>query len=756
MTTSDTPPLLPIAAAFAAAEAQRAQAAGGGSASSRAQAAEGGSAQDPVQEKAEAASAAAADHAEAQAAREREADRKAIRKSFKTAGGGDAGLQAALRLGRALRWNDEDIRAALAKHEGRRAAAANPSDPSPQPSPARGEGARPADGYDHAHDAASAGDEGEPSYKKRKIPVRPLRDDCPVIPLGVSGSTYHYLDPLGQLRSLKEKDHNAMGLRGLFGARIGWLWDFIPKFNTQGNQSGWKADEIAEALMTAAFAKGVFNPLARVRGVGGWRDDKGGLIIHAGDGIWIDNKWNPPGEYGGHIYPADDKVPRPSGDPASRTLATQLLTRLDTWNWRGQDKDDAHGADGSGHGLASILLLGWLASSLAGAGLSFRPVLWLTGDAGDGKTTLIELVQLVLAGGYVHASDATESGVSSTLGFSAKAVLLDEAEDEGNTRRVHALIKLARQAASGGSKLRGSSDHQAHAFNAKSSFLFGSIIVPSLPPADASRIMVLKLAPLTAGSTAIKLDAEEWRHVGVGLRRRLIDGWARWGETFELYRAGLAEHRYNARGLDQVGTLLAMADLMRHDTLPDSDSVSLLCAAVARERKADDYQPTNTQSMLNHLLSVPLDVFRGGERMTIGKLIARAAGLDTEDKGAQSYRSCQEALTAWSIHVDGLGDKATVTLPYIGEGLRKLFDNTHWRGEPGVKGGWAQAMERLDGAEAVNSRRFGGRGWRVNIRIFLMLAEGETVQGGFMAAPVQEGHGAADDAGTDDSRGVLF
>jgi hypothetical protein len=755
MTTPDSPALMPIAAAFAAAEARRAgaQAAEGGSALSRAQAAEGGSASDPAHEKAQAQADAAADHAAEQARRELEADRRSIRKSFKTAGGGEAGMQAALRLGRALRWNDEDIRAALSTKPRAQAAAGGSAS------------FRPSDGYEHAHAAAGGGgdrerdpppadaaDDGEPSYKKRKTPVRPLRDDCPVIPLGVSGSTYHYLDPLGQLRSLKEKDHNAMGLRGLFGARIGWLWDFIPKFNTQGNQSGWKADEVAEALMTAAFAKGVFNPLARVRGVGGWRDDKGGLIIHAGDGIWINGEWNPPGEYGGHIYPADDRVPRPSADPASRTLATQLLKRLDTWNWRGQDKDDAHGADGTGHGLASILLLGWLASSLAGAGLTFRPVLWLTGDAGDGKTTLIELVQLVLAGGYVHASDATESGVSSTLGFSAKAVLLDEAEDEGGTRRVHALIKLARQAASGGSKLRGSSDHQAHAFNAKSSFLFGSIIVPSLPPADASRIMVLKLAPLKAASSAVKLDAEEWKHVGVGLRRRLIDGWARWAETFELYRAGLAEHGYNPRGLDQVGTLLAMADLMRHDTLPDSDSVSMLCAAVARERKAEDYQPTNTQSMLNHLLSVPLDVFRGGERMTIGKLIARAGGLDTEDKGAQSYRSCQEALTAWSIHVDGLGDKATVTLPYIGEGLRKLFDNTHWRGEPGVKGGWAQAMERLDGAEAVNSRRFGGRGWRVNIRTFLMLAEGETVQGGFMAAPAQ----GLDEASGEDNAGVLF
>jgi hypothetical protein len=726
MTTPETPSLRPIADAFAAAEAARASVAG----------------MDEAQAKAEQASAAAAAHAEDVARRERLADIKALRGAFRRGGGGDNGLNMALRLGRTMRWSEEDIRAAL---EPKRK---DKGDDQGEARPARA--ARPSDGGGE-HDAGAG--EAEPSgphFRKRSVPVRPLREDCPVIPLGKLAGVCWYLDSTGELRPLKGKDHNAMGLRELFGKRIDWLWDAFPKYKENGEQSGWKADEAAETLIEACGRKGVFNPLNRVRGVGGWRDEAGGLILHAGDQVMIGHEWLPCGAHDGFIYPADDAVPRPSGEAAPRTVASQLLGTLDTWNWRGEAEEGAAriSPDGSGHALASIVMLGWLASSLAGAALAFRPVLWLTGDAGDGKTTLIELVQLVLAGGYVHASDATESGVSSTLGYSTKAVLLDEAEDEGNTRRVHALIKLARQAASGGSKLRGSSDHQAHAFNAKSSFLFGSIIVPSLPPADASRIMVLKLRPLVTGSSRMKLDADMWRQVGAGLRRRLVDGWARWGDTFEAYRAGLAEHGYNPRGLDQVGTLLAMADLMRFDALPDSDTVSMLCAAVAAQRKAEDYQPNNTQSMLNHLLSIPLDVFRGGERMTIGKLVARAGGFDGDDKGAQSYRACQEALTAWSIFVDGLGDRATVTLPYIGEGLRKLFDGTHWRGEPGVKGGWAQAMERLEGVEAVNSRRFGGRGYRVPIRTFLLLADGETLASGTRPASAA-GINPLDDPGFD-------
>jgi hypothetical protein len=665
----------------------------------------------------------AAEQAEQQAA-QREHDRRAIRQAHKR-----SGLKVAQALGRAMGWTDDEVKDACAPKS---------KSPSGQDAPPGAAAGRPRDpdGSEERAQAAEGGsaEEDQPEgFKKRKTPVKALRKDCPVIPLGVMGGTFHYLDPHGQLRSLKGKDHNAAGLRELFLNRIDWLWDAHPKFKEDQTQSGWKADEAGETLIKACSDKGVFNPLARVRGVGGWRDDQGGLILHAGDAVLIGDTWQPPGEYGGYIYPADDRTPRPGSDPATRAIASKLLARLDSWHWRGEKDDEAQRIDwdGSGHCLASILYLGWLMSSLAGAALSFRPVLWLTADAGEGKTTLIDLTQLVLSGGFVHASDATEAGVSSSLGYSTKAVLLDESEDEGNNRRVHALIKLARQAASGGGKLRGSSDHQAHAFNAKSSFLFGSIIVPSLPPADASRICILKMAPLEAGAARVKFDPEEWRHVGQGLRRRLMDGWQRWEATFDAYREGLATKGFNPRGLDQMGTLLAMADLARFDDLPDSDTVLALCEAVAARRKADDYQPNNTESMLNHLLSIPLDVFRGGERMTIGELVARAAGL-TEDAGdtASSYRSCQQALRAWSIFVDGLKDSATVVLPHSGEGLRKLFEGTHWRGEPGVKGGWAQALERLPGVTQVNSRRFAGRGQRVPVRTFLMLAEGETLTGG--------------------------
>src|SRR5262245_29598109 len=46
-----------------------------------------------------------------------------------------------------------------------------------------------------------------------------LWDDCPVEPLGVSGSDYHYLDALRQHRVLSASDHGRLGLMALFAPR---------------------------------------------------------------------------------------------------------------------------------------------------------------------------------------------------------------------------------------------------------------------------------------------------------------------------------------------------------------------------------------------------------------------------------------------------------------------------------------------------------------------------------------------------------
>jgi energy-coupling factor transporter ATP-binding protein EcfA2 len=579
-----------------------------------------------------------------------------------------------------------------------------------------------------------------PGFVRTKIPVKPLPADCPVVPLGRTGMVYHFLNPSRSLVSMAKGSFSAEGLRLLFGECIDWLWVHFPKFNeSTARQSGWKMDQAAETLVTAAAQLGEIDVAELVRGLGGWKDETGGLVLHCGDKVLFEGKWHKPGKHGEHIYPAYRPSPKPA-DPlpegeagqerqrADRRAINELLTKLDSWNWHddgtGGEGKGGIGAsvDGSGHALASLLVLGWMAAARGGGALRYRPILWLTGDRGTGKSTLQELLEGVLRSDMVQSSDATPAAIWQTLGQSTRAVAIDEAENDPSSPKMQNMVKLARQAATGGFIMRGSNSHQATGFEAKSAFLFSSIIVPSMPSQDMSRMAILELDPLQNGA-ALKLDSAELAHCGRVIARRLIDGWNRWPETFERYRYALAEQGHSARGCDQFGTLLAMADLMRFDALADHESIGMLASALSRN-KIDEaqYEPSNAEAMLNFLTSVPLDVFRGGTRMTIGDLVTYAAGLKLhEDAAVATAQSCREALRAWGVFVEGAPGAARVTLPNQSRGLQKLFDDTQWGSLAGASGGWAQAMRRLPSVKSENSRRLGGRGYSVPAKVFLQL-----------------------------------
>jgi hypothetical protein len=144
----------------------------------------------------------------------------------------------------------------------------------------------------------------------------------------------------------------------------------------------------------------------------------------------------------------------------------------------------------------------------------------------------------IFDGALIAVSDASAAGVWQKLGHSTLPVILDEVEAEEDNRRGQGLIKFARQAASGGLVLRGGSDHGASEFTARSGFLFSSILIPPLQPQDRSRMAVLELKELQ-GNSEPNLDTRHLSDLGQRLMRRLVDGWARWGATLDMYRAAL-------------------------------------------------------------------------------------------------------------------------------------------------------------------------------------------------------------------------
>lgn len=533
-----------------------------------------------------------------------------------------------------------------------------------------------------------------------------LPPDCVVTPLGVNGNSYYYLDQLGQLRVLAADKHGQGNLISLWGARADQLRTAWPRYSKAGQDGvseiiGIRANDAAMSLMIAGARQGVYDPMDRVRGRGTWLGANAELIIHAGNGVWLSdgNGWSPPGEYGWHVYPASSALPRHDGYKAAEGddgPAGQLLDMLCTWNWK-RGETDAH------------LLLGWIGAAMLCGALKHRPLVWITGDKGTGKSTLHELVRGLFGGGIVAADDVTSAGLWQKLGHDALPVAVDELEAEADNARANAVIKLARSAATGGVILRGGADHSGQQFTARSCFMFSSILVPALLPQDRSRMAILDLRPLGEIDPP-DLSDERLGKMGAALRQRMIDQWPRFGATLHAYRLALARHGHGGRGADQFGTLLACASCLLWDN-PDTEDVIEGWAAKL-PASADDDVLADHQSCLEHLLSSTVDPRGTGE--TIGQAIFRAAGLTQADhEGIDAAEYASKKLEGVGVKLlqnpAGLPTGKWIAIANRHVGLGRVYAPTHWAARSGAAGVWKQSLERVDGAVRYDKAlRFAG------------------------------------------------
>lgn len=538
--------------------------------------------------------------------------------------------------------------------------------------------------------------------------VRPLPEDCPVQPLGHAGGTNYFIDAAGQLVAVPDEKLVRTHLLGLFGD-ASYLWANWPR-RTDGVITGWRPEQVAETLRRECHVRSVIDVAERVRGRGGWRSRDGDLLMHLGDviatGLDAEGKviYQPPGELDGVIYPRAAPLPRvwPDRVPADKSPAHGLLALFKTWNWARGDLD-------------ALLLLGWLVASLCGAALKYRPVAWVTGGYGSGKTTLVDrLLKAACGPALLSVADASEAGIRQTLRSQTIGVAVDEQEADEDMRRGQALIRLARLAASGALMVRGGGDHDPREFTARSSFLFSSIVIPPLSPQDRSRMAILSLMPL-GNATEPKLDPELLKTAIPMLRRRLFDNWERFEGVCETARAALHARGHDARGCDVFGTLIACADVALHD-LPSSDRDAgdhLNPEALAERLKASslaeriDVQ-SDERAMIKHLLSRLVDPFRKGPRLVgewlakgVREIAAEQKSLDfgdEENERQENDRLAQIALQriGLKLHRDPEG-ALWLAIANSHSELGHLFMGTHWATSPGKSAPWVQAARRIPG-----------------------------------------------------------
>lgn len=573
------------------------------------------------------------------------------------------------------------------------------------------------DGDPLPHVARNGIDPGRwPGYPAERLPP-----GCTVVPVGVQGKITYLIDSLGQLQEIAASEWGHKILWQLFALQPNfptWAW---PRFGKKGEINGTESNQAAACLISVAGRGGVFDPAEKVRGRGAWRERDGSIVYHAGHRLWHSGgRHAPVGRHGGLIYPTRPPVPEPWAEPVSDAAnpARTLLLALRQWNWTRPDCDP-------------VLMLGWIAAAMMGGALPWRPTVFVTGDKAVGKSTLQHLLKAALGDALLQTADTTAAGLYQRIGQDALPIAVDELESDADNRRVMAVIKLARIAASGDMMFRGGADHQGTEFRAQSSFFFSSINPPPLAPQDLSRLALLRLRPVNLDAAAPPvIDAEQTPRL---LLRQLIDNWHRFDETFAAYRAVLRGAGHGGRGQDTYGVLLACADLALGPELaselgvPMVDDLSYWASALATtELEEFEDAKENWLGCATHLLTSRVEVWRAGSRHTVG------AVLEDVLAGHTAIEEANKLLDQAGVKLVKAADMPggmLLAVPNSSQQVAELFKGTVWGGVPSA-GIWQHALRQgpphiIITDKTRNTVRINGMRCRCTMIVITQLMEGE-------------------------------
>lgn len=532
----------------------------------------------------------------------------------------------------------------------------------------------------------------------------PPKHPVKVIGRNAAGSEYYFLTATGHFRTISKFDGRTLAdLYAPLSNTLKWCWPAFGKKKVWDDELGQEVEKLVvkrverdqafDCLMNEAARKPDFDPYSQHHGRGGWQDSQGRFLWHSGGWLWAVTgkklERSRPAEHDGFLYTRQAATIEPWREPVTveESPARRILEDLRTWNWQRPYLDP-------------ILVLGWLGTALMGGALKARPILFTSGGAGVGKSTLLELLRTTLEGAVITTVNTTAAGIYQRAKLDSLPFLVDELESKAGSTRADNVIELARVAYTGGDISRGGQDHEATTFTARNSFGFFAINPPPMGPQDKSRMALVNLSRLDRPNgigrkLTISADTD-----GRMILRQIMDGWHDFQTRLlpNMWEE-LAPHGLDSRAIDTFGTLLAAAELLvgpealEECGLPVTEPNRLgeiVAAATAIERSET---LDNWHECLDVLFQSQIDAWRDGVKPTIGG-VCEQLRLGPSNGGWDAI-GARERLSLVNLgaidkgkngHAPQLGP--CLAVPADGPVLKRIFGDTKFH-----NGVWYSALK---------------------------------------------------------------
>lgn len=538
-------------------------------------------------------------------------------------------------------------------------------------------------------DMKEADPEGSDEKKIKVFPNPPLAE-CPVVPLGHYDGKVVFAMPEGVIREEPAAKIGQLLRTDIFASAAGSAY-----------MTYWRdaEDKFLRELAAIWFVRqcrdaGYYDRNRVKRSLGVWPGPNGTVVLHRGSEVWTIGGKKPTvqtvaetlREPTGPVYLLRPPAPRPAPPVGSADLAW-VRTHLDNWRFDPIGEEGLTGAD---------VVFGYIGAAMLGGFAPFRGHVMISAMQGSGKSELMLFIQAVMSALAPPVIDSwTDAGLRADLSGMARPALLDEAEaaathfGEGPVEQALNLLRRM-STGEGATRRQGSTGGDTVTQTAVGAVIMAAINLPRLNAADATRMVEVRLMPLSAadlGPGQVKPDLataadllgalEKARTMAPSVLGRALAAAKRYRQDVATMKTAIVRAVRDPRAADLICMLAAGRRLLMADRPLDpseADDEVRFWQPLMAVRAEIDTVTNQGEEALAHLMSIGADIYRSDRRLTLGEIIS------AEVKQPHLHA---EPLKAYGLRVEFTEAPDGRSGPWLFVSnkhpqLRKIFEKTQW------------------------------------------------------------------------------